>query len=302
MENNQKTWPALDYSTFQSTAHLLHMLLQVMGKYKLLTPFEPHWSNVSLLLTANGITTGIVPFEQGYFSIDLDLIDHQVICRSSWGKAAAVPVSSSSVVELTYQLFKALKSIGVYHHINLMPQEIPNPIAFDKDVALREYHEELANCWWRILLNSYHVMNQFHALFGGATPTVALMWGTMDLRDVRFINQRVPTTGLNSGYIRRNAMDVAQFEIGWWHGNEQYPKPAYYAFIYPGVEQMDKLSIQPQSACWDKTLGEFLLDYDDVRQAEHPEKELMQFFNSTYEQLSRKAEWQNDLIYPGVPI
>lgn len=295
-------WPVLPYEQFKSTQYLLHMLLQAIGKFKLHTPFEPHWSNVALWLTARGVTTGLIPYETACFSIGVDLIDHQVDCKTTWGTKESFKLESASVAELTDKLFKTLQNIGIELTINLKPQEIENPIPFNEDLQEREYNPELANAWWRILISSYRVMEKYHARFTGSTPAVGLMWGTLDLRDARYINKQVPTKGPNAGYIRRNAMDVAQVEVGWWSGNSIYPKPAYFSFIYPQPKEIEMTKIKPATAHWDKSLSEFILDYDDVRQAKDPEKDLLMFFESTYQVEAEKAGWDEHLIGSGEPV
>ena len=76
MNRSHPVWPTLNYEDFKSSAHLLHMCVQMLGKLKLNTPFEPHWSNVALLLTSTGLTTGPIPYKKGVFSIDIDFILH----------------------------------------------------------------------------------------------------------------------------------------------------------------------------------------------------------------------------------
>jgi hypothetical protein len=295
-------WPALPYDEFRSTQYLLHMTCQAIGKLKLTTPFEPHWANVALWLTSRGITTGPIQYREGIFSVDIDFINNEIICTSSWGKMSKMEMSSQSVAQLTSKLFDSLHNIGVEMTINLMPQEIQNPIAFDQDKEVRQYNVDLANRWWRILISSYNVLQRYHSHFRGITPSVGLMWGTFDLRDARYKGSRISTEGINSGYIRRNAMDDAQVEAGWWSGNEQYPRAAYFSFLYPQPKDIERVKVKPAKAKWDNTMGEFILDYDDVRTAKDPAADLLAFFESTYQSESEKADWNPKWIAPGEPV
>jgi hypothetical protein len=301
MKHHQDVWPLLPYDEFCSTKYLLHMGVQVIGKFKLATPFEPHWANVALWLTGQGVTSGPIPFGSGVFSIDIDFISHQVICTASWGGVSKFGLVPMSVAQFTNKLFDALRSIGVHVSINLMPQEVPDPIPFDKDTQHRHYNRELANAWFRILISTYRVLQRYHARFTGKTPYIGLMWGTFDLRDARYLGKRVSTEGPNSGYIRRNAMDVIQVEAGWWCGDERYPHAAYFSFLYPEPKGMSDARIQPKKARWVKSLGEFILDYDDVRLSKDPEGDLLAFFESTYECEAAKAGWDPELLGTGKP-
>lgn len=301
-EMTYEPWPEFSYPEFAPTAHLFHMVLQAIGKLKLNNPFEPHWANVCLWLTCRGLTTGQIFHELGAFGIDIDLIDHQIICSSTWGRTGKFKLTSMSVAELTQTLFKTLHNIGVTVDINPTPQEVPNAIPFDQDTKKHPYEGLLINAWWRILVSSYRVLKQYHSKFTGITPPVGLMWGTLDLRDARYRGTQIPTSGINSGYIRRNAMDDAQVEAGWWSGNPEYQKPAYFSFTYPQPTGIEEVKIQPPAAKWNKKLGEFILDYDDVRKSKNPEKDLLAFFESTYKAGAEKAGWEPDLIGAGKPV
>ncbi|VVC76074.1 hypothetical protein AQUSIP_13780 [Aquicella siphonis] len=295
-------WPALSYEDFKPTQYLLHRIAQALGKLKLATPFDPHWSNVALWLTSQGLTTGPIPYGMGTYSIDLDLIHHQVHCTSSWGDSASFSVRSMSVAQFIGIFLGALSDMGIVISINLMPQEVPNPIAFDKDIETREYNPGLANAWLRIMISSYRVMQRYHSHYYGISPPIGLMWGTLDLRDARYQGIHITGTGANAGYLRRNAMDDAQVEVGWWSGSEQYPRPAYFSFLYPEVKGLEKARIKPRKARWDNTLREFILDYDDVRTAKNPEEELLTFFESTYQSETDIAGWDKSLLVPGQPV
>jgi hypothetical protein len=49
--------------------------------------------------------------------------------------------------------------------------------------------------------------------------------------------------------------------------------------------------IHPNAAHYNADLGEFILLYDDVRQATSPEQTLLEFFQSTYETSATLAHW-----------
>lgn len=295
-------WPELPYKEFASTGHLLHMCTQAMGKLKLLTPFEPQWANVALWITSHGLTTGPIPYESGTFTVEMDLITHQINCITSWGLSEGISLASMSVAELTKNLFDTLHSVGVNVMVNPKPQEIPNPIPFDQDTQPRSYNDQLANAWWRILVSTQVVMERYHARFNGKTPPIGFMWGTFDLRDARYNGVRVQPTGVNAGYLRRNAMDEAQVEAGWWSGSEAYPKPAYYSFTFPQPDHIENAKIKPAAARWEPKMGLFILDYDDVRKSKTPEQDLLAFFESTYQVGAELAGWNPNLVGSGMPV
>lgn len=293
-------WPELPYKKFQPTGHLLHMCLQVIGKLKLLTPFEPHWANVALWVTSRGLTTGLIPYKSGAFAIDIDFITHQILCTTTWGAVSGLELGPMSVAKFYHDFFDALRDIGVELTINPKPQEIPNPIPFDQDTESRPYESTLANAWWRILVSSQLVLERYRGRFHGETPPIGFMWGTFDLRDARYNGVKIPVDP-KMDFIRRNAMDEKQSEAGWWSGNDGYPNPAYFSFIFPEPKGIENAKIQPSAAQWDNKLKLFRLDYDDVRKSKNPEKDLFDFFESTYQAGAKLAGWDPNLVIDGKP-
>lgn len=297
----EQQWPKLPYDEFKTTSYLLHRAVQVIGKLKLLTPFEPQWANVILHLTARGLTSGPIYHNNILFNIDLDFINHEVILAASNGKINKFPLESMSVAKFTNTLLALITEFGIEPHINLMPQEVPQPIRLDQDKEIRIYNPELAHAWWKIMLQSYVILQQYHAKFTGKTPPIGLMWGTFDLRDARYNGVAVATSGINSDYIRRNAMNEAQVEAGWWPGDERYPHAAYFSFIHPQSPQIELAEVKPKAAYWEKNLGEFILKYDDVRKSTQPNLDLLDFFESTYQASAHLGNWDTHLVTVGKP-
>lgn len=292
-------WPALSYQEMESTLYLLHRVLQIIGKLKLLQPFELHWANSALWLTGSGLTSGVIPYKNEHFEIDINFLDQRIYIICSWGEKAVLSLTSMSVAELTEQFFQMLRKLNIEIQINMIPAEIANPIAMDQDTEKRIYQPNLALLWWKALAQIYRVMQRYHSLFSGISPPVGLMWGTMDLRDVRYKGKcfAVP----NMDYIRKNAMDDEQIEIGWWAGNPQYPSPAFFSFTYPQPPNIEKAKIKPNKGRWEPALGEFILDYQEIQQSTTPDQDLLDFFNSTYQAGAERAGWDPSLIVSGKP-
>jgi hypothetical protein len=293
-------WPPLSYPDFAATQHLLHMGLQAVGKLKLKEPFEPQWGEVPLWLSSRGLTTGPIPYSGGAYEVTVDLISHQVGCVTSWGFSGHCDLASMSVAKFVEQLFDILGKAGINASINLKPQEVPNAIPFDQDVPLRPYDPTLVNAWWRILLSTRRVMQVFRGRFKGRTQPIGLMWGTLDIRDVRY-NGKPAVPGEKADYIRRNALNEELFEVGWWSGSAAYPKPAFYSFTYPQPKGIEQAKISPTSSRWDPAMGEFLFDYDDLRKSKDPDGDLLSFFESTYNAGAERAGWDPHLVGGGRP-
>jgi hypothetical protein len=298
---SHEDWPALPYKDFAPTAHLLHMGLQAIGKLNLLKPFEPEWAHVAFALTSRGLTTGLVPTGSTAFSVDVDLVAHEVVGATTSGRTAGFALGPMSVADLTRRLVEMLRELGIDATVNPMPQEVPHPIPFPEDRERRPYDRALAYAWWSLLVAAHGVLQRYHARFKGKTQPIGLMWGTFDLRDVRY-NGEPASPGPGAGYIRRNAMDAAQIEAGFWPGSEAYPRPAFYAFTFPKPPGLEQASVQPGGARWDAALGEFILDYDDLRASRKPEDDLFAFLESTYQAGAERAGWDPGLLGAAAPV
>jgi len=296
------SWPALPYEEFAGTQYLLHMGLQAIGKLKLREPFQPQWSGLPLWVDARGLTTGPLSHGGGAYEVRADFIEHAIRCNTSAGFHGHFELGPMAVAEFVKRLFELLREAGVDVSINLRPQEVPNPIPFDQDTAQRPYDARLANAWWRILLSTQRVMQISQGRFQGKMQPVGLMWGTLDIRDVRYNGKPSSPGPANADYIRRNAMNAELIEMGWWAGSAAYPRAAFYAFTYPQPAGIENMRINPPSARWDSAMGEFILDYDDLRASTDPDGDPLAFFDSTYEAGAACSGWDSTLIGSAKPL
>src|SRR2546426_5784429 len=78
---------------------------------------------------------------------------------------------------------------------------------------------------------------------------------------------------------------------GFWPGGGPVPFPAYYSYAYPTPDGFGAARVRPGSASFSRDLGEFVLPYDEVRQAPSPDEVLLQFLQSTYEAAAELGHW-----------
>jgi hypothetical protein len=93
----------------------------------------------------------------------------------------------------------------------------------------------------------------------------------------------------------RNAMDAQEVAIGWWPGDERYGRAAFYAYAHPAPASFADGPIAPAAARWDAALGEYVLDWDDVRAAEHPHATAREFALSAFRHACSVCEWDSAL-------
>ncbi len=80
----------------------------------------------------------------------------------------------------------------------------------------------------------------------------------------------MPAEPPSDDFIMRNAMDAQEVAVGWWPGDARYPKAAFYAYAHPAPEGFADATLLPAAARWEATLGEYILDWDDVRSLPRP--------------------------------
>src|ERR1700688_1662967 len=97
---SQCDWPPLPFAEWEKTCDTLHMWTQIVGKTRLiLTPLENHWWNVPLYVTPLGLTTSAIPYGDGAFEIDFDLVAHKLWIKASSGQERSIGLFPRSVAD-----------------------------------------------------------------------------------------------------------------------------------------------------------------------------------------------------------
>lgn len=292
-----EAWPALPVDVWRDSCDTLHMLTQIVGKVKLeLCPFVNEWWEVSLQLTARGLTTMTIPFARdaparGTFAIDFDFIDHNLYIRASDGAVKVLPLIPRPVADFYAEFMATLGSLGIEVNLNTRPQQFRPPIPFEQDRDHAAYDPAAVRRWWRILTRVAVVMQNYRAGFSGKSSPVQFYWGDFDLCVTRFSGK--PSKPPNAANRRgRFTEDEENITAGFWPGGKTYPKPAFYSYTYPApATGFKEAQIRPTGAHFDCKLGEFLLDYDDVRSSPAPDEMILDFFQSTYDAGATLAHW-----------
>jgi hypothetical protein len=92
-------------------------------------------------------------------------------------------------------------------------------------------------------------------------------------------------------WVAREAYSHEVCSCGFWPGGDAVPYPVFYAYAYPEPEGFKTAPISPPGAQYSTDLGEFLLPYDEVRQAPSPDEALLAFLQSSYEAAADRAGW-----------
>ena len=93
----------------------------------------------------------------------------------------------------------------------------------------------------------------------------------------------------------RNAGNAEQIEVGWWPGDARYPKAAFFAYAHPPSEGFGGATLTPPAAKWEATLGEYILDWDDIRTGPSPHEQALEFARSAVRHSCAVCGWDPDL-------
>jgi len=71
---------------------------------------------------------------------------------------------------------------------------------------------------------------------------------------------------------------------------------AFYAYAAPAPQGFKSARVLPASASYNEAFGEYILMYEDVRQAPDPKQALLEFLQSTYEAGATLGRWDRSAL------
>jgi hypothetical protein len=290
-------WPPASYDMWRATCDTLHAHTQVLGKLAAkLAPPEPQLQHAALRLTARGWETAPLPAPDGSGALvaALDLHRHEAVVEHSAGPSAQVPLTPDRPVgEVTREVLAAVGRLGGPVRIDPTPQEVPWTVPLDEDTEHAHYDPEEVASYFTAATQAALVLAAYRAPFRGRSTPVHAWWGSFDLAVSLFSGSSADPP--SDDFIMRNAMDSQEVAVGWWPGDARYPKAAFYAYAHPAPPRFSELSLSPAAAHWNPAVGEYILDWDDVRAAEDPHAAALEFARSAFRQSCLACGWDMDL-------
>jgi len=291
----ENSWPSLILEEWQDTLATLLMWTQVVGKIRLKqTLLVNHWWNAPLYVSACGLTTSPMPYQDRIFEIEFDFIDHKLRIECSDGAEKTLALRPQSVADFYREVMSALEDLGIKVKIWPMPVEIPNPIRFDQDRTHASYDAEYANRFWRALVNIDDVFKDFRARFIGKVSPVHFWWGSFDHAVTRFSGRAAPPRE-GADKINQEAYSHEVISHGFWPGGNGV-QAAFYSYTAPEPAGLPESKIKPTAAFYSQDMKEFLLPYDAVRQSPAPQAALVDFLQSSYEAGANLAKWDRKAL------
>jgi len=293
-------WPSLPFAAWRDTCETLHLWTQVVGKIRLAqAPPINHWWQVTLYVTADGLTTSPIPYGETTFQIDFDFQRHLLRIETSAGRRGELPLSPRPVADFYRQTMDCLRDLGIAVRIRTTPSEIENPIPFEQDRQHAAYDPDSAQRFWRVLVQADRVFTEFRSRFLGKVSPVHFFWGACDLAVTRFSGLPAPPHPPIPGvpdFITREGYSHEVSSAGFWPGSEAAPEAIFYSYAYPEPGGFSDAPIRPREARYLKELGEFVLPYEAVRTAASPDAALLDFLQSTYEAAAERAAWNRGAL------
>jgi uncharacterized protein DUF5996 len=309
--DGQDPWPRLDGGGGAETSQSLLLWGQILGKTRLaLSPMVNHWWQVSLRVTARGLTTTPMPVDQRVVDVELDLIEHRLVARTSDGGIESMSLCDQPLSSFFAGYMRLLANLGVRVEISPIAVEIPERVLLDRDARLCRYDGDWANRFFRALIQADRLLKQFRGRFLGKASPVHFFWGACDLAATRFSGRPAPEHpgGIPhvSDGVMREAYSQEVSSAGFWAGDARFPEAAFYSYAYPAPAGFSDAAVRPAAARFAPSLGEFVLPYAAVRGAADPSAEVLAFLESTYQAAAELGKWDRgrlernqDIVRPG---
>jgi uncharacterized protein DUF5996 len=287
------TWPALRYDAWSATCDTLHAHTQVLGKLAVaLARPEPQLQHAALRLTARGWETSPLgaPDGSGALVVALDLRTHEAVVEHSGGGVERVALAPNRPVgEVTRAILNAVRGLAGAVEIDPTPQEVHWSVPLDEDDEHASYDPAQVSNYFAAATQAALVLAAFRAPFRGRSTPVNAWWGSFDLAVSLFSG--LPADPPSDDFIMRNAMDSQEVAVGWWPGDPRSPKAAFYAYAHPAPEGFSEATLSPAAAHWDAALGEYILNWDDVRSSPNPQAFALEFARAAFRHACAVCEW-----------
>jgi hypothetical protein len=286
-------WPVLSYEQWSETCDTLHAHTQVLGKLAVvLAPPEPQLQHAALRLTARGWETAPLPTPDGSGAlvVALDLRTHEAVVEHSDGRVQRVALAPDRAVgEVTRELLDAVRALVGAVEIDPTPQEVAWSVPLDEDTEHARYDPAQVASYFAAATQAALVLAAFRAPYRGRCTPVNAWWGSFDLAVSLFSGE--PADPPSDDFIMRNAMDSQEVAVGWWPGDPRSGNAAFYAYAHPAPEGFADATLAPSPARWDAALGEYILDWDDVRASPDQHAAALEFARSAFSHACAVCAW-----------
>ena len=264
-------WPSLPFEEWRATCDTLHLHAQVLGKLAVaLAPPEPELQHAALRLTARGWQTLPLPAPNGScaFGVVLDLHAHETVVETSDGRAARIPLTPNrSVGSVTRDVLTAVGELAGEVEINLAPSEVPWTARLDEDEEHATYDPGQVATYLEAATRAALVLAEVPGPLPRAQDAGQRLVGLLRPRGQHLLGAsgRPAVAGLHHAERDGRAGGRPRLVAG------RHPLPeARVLRLRPPGSRPASRALHSSPARWDGSLGEYLLDWDDVIAAPDP--------------------------------
>jgi Family of unknown function (DUF5996) len=298
-DNAAGAWPVLTTDKWAETRDTLHLWTQIVGKVRMaLEPMTNHWWQVTLYVSARGLTTSLMHAGDRGLEAEFDFVAHHLDLRTTDGAVRRVALEPRSVASFYTATMKALDELEIPVQIVRRPNEVVEAIPFDEDEVHQSYDADAAHQFWLALVQMHRVLSVFRARFVGKASPVHFFWGGADICTTRFSGRPAPKHrgGVPNcpDFVQEAAYSHEVSSCGYWPGGGD--EGAFYAYAYPEPQGFADWPVEPSGARYDQTFGEFVLPYELVRTAPRPDEALLGFLQTTYDAAAELGRWDRDAL------
>ena len=277
-------WPALPYEPWSATCDTLHAHTQVLGKLAVaLAPPEPQLQHAALRLTARGWETLPLPAPDGSGAlvVALDLRRHEAVVEHSDGRVERVALTPDRSVARGHARAcsppcerSAARSRSIP-----TPQETPWTTPLDEDDEHATYDPGQVATYFAAATQAALVLAALRAPYRGRSTPVNAWWGSFDLAVSLFSGQPAEPPSRRLHHAQRGGRPADRGRLV--ARRRALPEGRLLRLRAPaagGVRRTRRC--RRAAAQWDATLGEYILDWDDVAAAPDPHETALEFARS----------------------
>jgi len=298
METNM-ILPKLELEAWEQSKITLNLYLQIIGKIQLaLMPRKNHWWNITLLTNSKGLITHTMPTEDFTFEIQFNFLEHKLEVITSNDLYETFPLRDGlSVSEFYEKIFAILDKLDILVKIIAHPYDVadvkPVSTPFNQLAQYHSYNADYVQRFWRILLWTSEVFNEFNGRYYGKTSPAQLFWHHLDIATSRFCGKPGPGMPPDRTIADRDAYSHELISFGFWAGDEKVRGAAYYSYTYPSPDDIDKEKLEPATAKWTDSNGSpmALLMYSDLLAEQDPHKAILDFLETCYMAGAKLRGW-----------
>ena len=286
----------LRYSEWRETALTLHMISQMLGKTKLsrMEP-QPQWNHIVLSLTPSGFTTGIIPYAEKTFSIELQAREGRVVTDGIDGRSSSFVLTNGvSISEYYAEYNRMLADVMCQTEIYTVPQEMNITTPFEKNTDKLHYDGARASDFFHMCVFAHNAILKFLSSFRGKKMLPSFFWGTFDVTGIVFSGKGRPFPG--KGVIEETAFDEQMIEFGFWPGDDIVEEPSFFVLPYPFLTEeypAKDYKVRPEKAIYSPEKAEYFLSLRDALSYADPVQTLQEFFRDSYKAVTGYQKWEN---------